>query len=735
MSQEVKRSLEAKITGALQTGFVDDDVAFEITNTAMEGRAYKEALEVFKDPIKKDKPQIQIRALTLMGCMIRVGENQLAAALATSKWRDRLLKVAKSKDETVRDVLCQQVADWHFRYQGQGQEYAEFTIMFNRLKSKGFRMPEHRGSSRATTRTSSTSAPPGTRFTMTTTPEENAKKVDELMENVQADLRSMQIGLQDLSQLNRNVVENCKRHQNKIMLVLSTDLEESYTFKLIALYDQLGEYFDILKAIESADPAAGGASSSGSASAAAAGAETAEDEDESAELEALRNTLEQRKSEREACEAQCVRLRAELNDVKVKKSMVNSGAEDTHKKEELLGMVRKTIRASRGILADAKQQAAQMRIHCASLKRDSFAYAHSWEKEMAHLQTICDKAAKAEAKGFETLKKLYLNEMQMRKKLYNKIQEFRGNTRIYCRLRPLSQAERAQGANGVECVDLPTATEVVVRATGKPKIFEVDGGFKSSAKTAQIFEYEDAGGVVPSAVDGYNVCIFAYGDTGTGKTHTMQGDGKGDPGVIQLAIQKLYQTKQQRLQTEKIEIQLSVLEIVNEQITDLFEPRRTGLSVSISEQQGCYIDGLTKVECASGDEALSRIQQAMQNRPKGEEHASRSALIVHFQIHAEDTQTRGHANGKLYIIELPGAERQDKGNMNLGNVMEKIIAKSKSDQVPFKQAKLTHLLQDCLTGSAKQLFYICISPSLAKAEQSNASLAWAFRVRGVILGS
>jgi hypothetical protein len=174
---------------------------------------------------------------------------------------------------------------------------------------------------------------------------------------------------------------------------------------------------------------------------------------------------------------------------------------------------------------------------------------------------------------------------------------------------------------------------------------------------------------------------------------------------------------------------------VNEQITDLFEPRRTGLSVSISEQQGCYIDGLTKVECASGDEALSRIQQAMQNRPKGEEHASRSALIVHFQIHAEDTQTRGHANGKLYIIELPGAERQDKGNMNLGNVMEKIIAKSKSDQVPFKQAKLTHLLQDCLTGSAKQLFYICISPSLAKAEQSNASLAWAFRVRGVILGS
>jgi len=764
---ESRRKLEQAIVGALQNNNVNDDSASEICQLLNHARLYKEALELLKEPIKKVKPLMQARALTLLGYMIKVGDIDLAIELATVRWMDRLIKVAKTKDDIVRDAVHQNIVDWVSRF-GNESQFAEFGIAYNRLKAKGATMPSPnpdmmpvpkkpgagspsvsrggpRGDSVKSSSASATKTPSRFTFSATTTPAQNASKVDQLMANVTADIRALQIGLQDPSRLNTQTIDNCKRHQHKIMLVLSTDLEESYTFQLIQLYDQLGEYLEIYDAINSAEsggvratgpsqPRAAGAGASSSSSSSALPRQDSDDQEGNAEeLEALKQRLAQCREEREAVEAQCVKLRAQVNDVRVKTSMAGEG-HVAAQQQGLASMVRNTARASRRILATSRQQVSDMRQSCNEIKRKSSAYANMWNQEVEQLQSFANKAAKAEAKGYDTLKMLYINEMKMRKKLYNQIQEFRGNTRIFCRARPLNAAERKMGPDGAEAVDFPSATgdQILIKGGGQPKIFEVDGAFKPTDKNTKVFDL--AGETVCSAVDGYNVCMFAYGNTGTGKTHTMVGDAK-DPGIVQLTLDKIFETKKERAETENIEVTMSVLDIANEQIKDLFNPDRTGLVVNTSNERGCYIDDLTSLPVASTEDGQGKLARALQNRTKGDDHASRAALLVQFQISAEDTQSKTNTAGKLWLVDLPGAEKQDKMCINLGNCMEKMMAKLKSDQIPFKGSKLTHLLQDCLAGSAKQIFYVCISPSKAKGDETASCLAWAFRVRGVILGS
>ena len=97
-----RRKLEQAIVGALQNNNVNDDSASEICQLVAHGRYYKEALEILKEPIKKVKPLMQARALALLGHMIKVGEIDLAVEVATVRWMDRLIKVAKTKDDIVR---------------------------------------------------------------------------------------------------------------------------------------------------------------------------------------------------------------------------------------------------------------------------------------------------------------------------------------------------------------------------------------------------------------------------------------------------------------------------------------------------------------------------------------------------------------------------------------------------------------------------------------------------------
>ena len=190
----------------------------------------------------------------------------------------------------------------------------------------------------------------------------------------------------------------------------------------------------------------------------------------------------------------------------------------------------------------------------------------------------------------ESFKTLYHQESQSRKSLHNRLVELQGNIRVFCRVRPVVQQETEAGADqsvvefpGEEKLRMAVPTAGSASATSSRRVgsaadgggrrtvssFEFDKTFAPESTQAQVFEAVQP--LVISVLDGYNVCIFAYGQTGSGKTHTMEGPDQ-DPGVNRRAIQELFVQIEERSSMFDFELQMSMLEIYNEEIKDLLDP-------------------------------------------------------------------------------------------------------------------------------------------------------------------
>merc|ERR1712086_399089 len=174
----------------------------------------------------------------------------------------------------------------------------------------------------------------------------------------------------------------------------------------------------------------------------------------------------------------------------------------------------------------------------------------------------------------EELRNLYKVECKKRKKLYNALQELRGNLRVYCRMRPLNARElEDQGGQNFlfinDNADELTINERNAKGVGKRK-FEFDQVL--GANSTQELVYSTVAPLISSVLDGYNVCIFAYGQTGSGKTYTMEGPDDS-PGISKRAVGDLFAQVDERTEDEDFEVELSMLEIYNEAIRDLLDPQ------------------------------------------------------------------------------------------------------------------------------------------------------------------
>eukprot|EP01116_Phalansterium_solitarium_P023287 TRINITY_DN808_c0_g1_i2.p1 TRINITY_DN808_c0_g1~~TRINITY_DN808_c0_g1_i2.p1 ORF type:complete len:504 (-),score=181.01 TRINITY_DN808_c0_g1_i2:333-1814(-) len=154
----------------------------------------------------------------------------------------------------------------------------------------------------------------------------------------------------------------------------------------------------------------------------------------------------------------------------------------------------------------------------------------------------------------------YQQEFHQRRMIYNQLQELKGNIRVYCRVRPMSNTEAAIAAE--PCITFPADHEL----TMNKKKYSFNHIFTPDSTQENVFD--EVRPLVVSVLDGYNVCIFAYGQTGSGKTHTMEGR-EGDRGVNPRALTTLFEKAQERSATHTYTIQVSMLEIYNEQIRDL----------------------------------------------------------------------------------------------------------------------------------------------------------------------
>ncbi|KAE9592959.1 hypothetical protein Lal_00029188 [Lupinus albus] len=360
---------------------------------------------------------------------------------------------------------------------------------------------------------------------------------------------------------------------------------------------------------------------------------------------------------------------------------------------------------------------------------------------------------------------------RLRKKLHNTILELKGNIRVFCRVRPLLPDESCitEGKK----FSYPTSMEAYGRdidltQSSQKHSFTFDKVFTPEASQEEVFV--EISQLVQSALDGYKVCIFAYGQTGSGKTYTMMGR-PGHPkekGLIPRSLEQIFQAKQsQQPQGWKYEMQVSMLEIYNETIRDLLSSNRLSseatrlengtpgkqYTVKHDTSGNTHISDLTVVDVQSIEEVEFLLSQAANSRSVGKtqmnEQSSRSHFVFTLRIYGVNESTDQQVQGILNLIDLAGSERLSKSgstgdrlketqaiNKSLSSLSDVISALAKKeDHVPFRNSKLTYLLQPCLGGDSKTLMFVNISPDPTSVGESLCSLRFASRVNACEIGT
>ncbi|CAB4314351.1 unnamed protein product [Prunus armeniaca] len=345
----------------------------------------------------------------------------------------------------------------------------------------------------------------------------------------------------------------------------------------------------------------------------------------------------------------------------------------------------------------------------------------------------------------EDLKVKYNEEQAKRKKLFNEVQEAKGNIRVFCRCRPLSKEEMAAGCKTV--VDFEAAKDGCLGfLTGgsTKRSFKFDRVY--TPKDDQVDVFVDASPMVVSVLDGYNVCIFAYGQTGTGKTFTMEGTEQ-NRGVNYRTLEQLFEIAKERSETFSYGISVSVLEVYNEQIRDLLATSPSSKRLEIKQaSEGCHhVPGIVEAKVENIKEVWSVLQAGSNARAIGSnnvnEHSSRSHCLLSIMVRSKNLINGECTKSKLWLVDLAGSERLAKTDVQGERLKEAQISIDPFQLlvIPppifiFWNSKLTHLLQDSLGGDSKTLMFVQISPSDQDLGETLSSLNFATRVRGIELG-
>ncbi|XP_038579752.1 kinesin-1 heavy chain-like [Micropterus salmoides] len=316
--------------------------------------------------------------------------------------------------------------------------------------------------------------------------------------------------------------------------------------------------------------------------------------------------------------------------------------------------------------------------------------------------------------------------------------------KVVCRFRPLNSAEVARGDKyipkfkGDDCVQIG----------GKPYYF--DRVFQSNTTQEQFYNAV-AQKIVRDVLEGYNGTIFAYGQTSSGKTHTMEGN-LHDPnmmGVIPRIVQDIFNYIYSMDENLEFHIKVSYFEIYLDKIRDLLDVTKTNLSVHEDKNRVPFVKGCTERFVCSPKEVMDTIDEGKNNRHVAvtnmNEHSSRSHSIFLINIKQENTQTEQKLTGKLYLVDLAGSEKVgktgaegtvldeakmiNKSLSSLGNVISALA--EGSSYVPYRDSKMTRILQDSLGGNCRTTMVICCSPSAFNDAETRTTLLFGQRAKTI----
>ncbi|XP_031473876.1 kinesin-like protein KIN-7E, chloroplastic isoform X1 [Nymphaea colorata] len=325
-------------------------------------------------------------------------------------------------------------------------------------------------------------------------------------------------------------------------------------------------------------------------------------------------------------------------------------------------------------------------------------------------------------------------------------QKAKENVTVTVRFRPLSSREINKGDEIAWYAD----GDYTVRNESNASIgYSFDRVFGPATTTRHVYDVA-AQHVINGAMEGINGTIFAYGVTSSGKTHTMHGEQKS-PGIIPLAIKDVFSIIQETPSREFL-LRVSYLEIYNEVINDLLDPTAQNLKIR-EDSQGTYVEGIKEEVVLSPAHALSLIASGEEHRHVGSNNfnllSSRSHTIFSLSI---ESSPRGENLGEedvtlsqLNLIDLAGSEssktettglRRKEGSyinkslLTLGTVIAK-LTDGKATHIPYRDSKLTRLLQSSLSGHGRISLICTVTPASSNSEETHNTLKFAHRSKHV----
>jgi len=302
--------------------------------------------------------------------------------------------------------------------------------------------------------------------------------------------------------------------------------------------------------------------------------------------------------------------------------------------------------------------------------------------------------------------------------------------KVFTRLRPLNKLEKEQGG---ECCVQYTDKSIKVKVAGveTPYDFGFDGIFGPECSQKDMFD-QVAKPVIDGLIEGYNGTIFAYGQTSSGKTFTMEGpdiiDEEGKLlGIVPRMMRYLFDLIMNSSEDIEFQVKVSFLELYNEKLQDLLDPRKNNLQIKEDKSKGIFVQDVTEVYVNSAEQMRQIHKSGSENKTTAatrmNERSSRSHSIFILNVSQKDTKTETTKISKLFFVDLAGSEKIAKTNVTgqqleeakninksltaLGLVINALTEKDKG-HVPYRDSKLTRMLQESLGGnSATSLILAC----------------------------
>ncbi|KAM7523807.1 hypothetical protein LguiA_013709 [Lonicera macranthoides] len=387
----------------------------------------------------------------------------------------------------------------------------------------------------------------------------------------------------------------------------------------------------------------------------------------------------------------------------------------------------------------AKEDYVELRQEASDLQEYSNA---KLDRVTRYLGVLADKSRKLDQAALETEARIapLMNE---KKRLFNDLLTSKGNIKVFCRTRPLFEDE------GSSVVEFPDDSTIRINTgdenvSNPKKDFEFDRVYGPHVGQAELFS--DVQPFVQSALDGYNVSIFAYGQTNSGKTHTMEGSSH-DRGLYARCFEELFDvSNSDATSSSRFIFSLSISELYNEQTRDLLSVSESSMPKDGFGTPDFFVDLVQ--EKVDNPLDFSRVLKiAFQNRGTDTMKINVSHLIITIHIYYNNLITGENLYSKLSLVDLAGSEsltmEDDSGERatDLLHVMKSLSAlgdvltslTSKKDTVPYENSTLTKTLADSLGGSSKSLLIVNICPNVSNLSETLSSLSFASRARNATL--